>query len=37
MDGHAADDMGLSKADLTELVSSFNWIQVQYPLLCVLK
>jgi hypothetical protein len=29
MDGHAASDMGLSNADLTELVSSFNWIQAK--------
>ena len=27
MDGHAAADMGLGTADLTDLVDSFNWIQ----------
>jgi hypothetical protein len=27
MDGHAAKDMGLSNADLADLVTSFNWIQ----------
>jgi hypothetical protein len=29
MDGHAAADMGLSTSDLSDLVTSFNWVQAK--------
>lgn len=29
MDGHAAADMGLSPADLSDLMTAFNWVQAK--------
>lgn len=29
MNGHAVADMGLSKDDLNDLVTSFNWLMAQ--------
>ena len=29
MNGHAVADMGLSKDDLNDLVTSFNWLMTQ--------